>query len=177
MRRYTAAQLYYNAMAMDLGLPLFATVGSMDSLMHTVKRSVIVRGAVWAVSLTAAFALISYVLLHAQRAINRAGIRRGQAVSVFVIKWIDNVLDAAALLCVSLTYAVLISAIPFHEGQLLLPELVAFSLLLVLFVAAFTTLFEALPALWAYPKLPTPAAITSNQHVSQWFASKVRVRR
>jgi hypothetical protein len=164
-------------MAMELGLPLFATVGSMDSLMHTeMTRRVVIRGAVWAVSLTAAFALISYVLLHAQRVVNRAGPQRGQAISVFVVKWIDSVLDASALLCVSLTYAVLISAVPFSKGAALLPELLAFSLLLVVFVAAFTTAFEALPSIWAYPAHPTPAAVTANRHVSQWFAGKVQSR-
>eukprot|EP00039_Didymoeca_costata_P020287 m.340755 g.340755 ORF g.340755 m.340755 type:complete len:488 (+) comp19502_c0_seq1:255-1718(+) len=165
---YTAAQIYYTALAVEIGFTNFVTVDAQDALDDTVPRDQIRRAFFISMGFNIAFAIATYLLVLFQLGVNKR-YEKGAPISVFIVKWVDNVADGASFFSTCLTYSSMLSAFEFHDGVYILPELLLFSLAIVLFSVLFTVLFEGMPTAWYYPKPPPQTAITTNKLVDDWF--------
>ena len=127
---YTAAQIYYTALTVELGYGYFVTVGSAG-LASRVETDVQLKAFLVAMGLNVLFGLGAWALVRVQLAAARRALaakERGaaegaegrsaaEAISVFVTKWVDSVSDGVTFFSTIILYSVLATAFDFEHSN------------------------------------------------------------
>jgi hypothetical protein len=126
---YTAAQIYYTALTVELGYGYFVTVGNAG-LASRVQSDVQLKAFLVAMGLNVLFGLGAWALVRVQLAAARRALaakERGaaggvegrsaaEAISVFVTKWVDSVSDGVTFFSTIILYSVLATAFDFEHS-------------------------------------------------------------